>query len=192
MRHLRDVLISWGPLGIFVIAAVESAGIPNPGGTDLVLLILAAARPSQAAWCAALAVLGSLIGTQVLFEIARKGGEAFLSRHTARGRGARFRRWFHRYGLLTVFVAALVPVPVLPFKLFVVCAGALAVSRSRFVTVMAVSRIPRYFGLAYLGARLGQSGVVLIWIRAHTWQMLISAVVLFAALYWVVHRATIK
>ena len=192
MRHLREVLISWGPLGLLIWAALESTGIPNPGGTDLLLLILSAAKPSQAMLCAALAVTGSLIGTIVLFEIARKGGEKFLARYTSRGRGARFRGWFQRYGVLTVFMSALVPVPVLPFKAFVVCAGALGVSRSRFVAVLAAGRIPRYAGLAYLGAKLGESDAALAWIKSHTWYMLIAAAILFGSLYWVVRRTTMK
>ena len=55
MRHLRDVLVSWGPLGLLVFAAVESAGIPSPGGTDALLLVLAIARPQEAMLCAILA-----------------------------------------------------------------------------------------------------------------------------------------
>ncbi len=32
MHHFWDVLVQWGPLGVFVIAVVESLGVPNPGG----------------------------------------------------------------------------------------------------------------------------------------------------------------
>src|SRR5580658_3011642 len=132
MRHLRDVLISWGPLGLLILATLENAGPPSPGGTDIVLLILAAARPGDAMLCAALATLGSMIGSAIFFEIVRKGGEKLLLRYTTTGRGARFRHWARRYGLVTVFVSALVPLPILPFKVFVACAAALGVSRSRF------------------------------------------------------------
>src|SRR5690242_9854549 len=107
MRRFYNLLVSWGPLGVLVFAAVESAGIPNPGGTDLLLVVVTAARPSQAALCAVMAVIGSLAGSSVFFEIMRRGGEALLSRRTARTRGvARFRGWFHRYGMVTVFISA--------------------------------------------------------------------------------------
>ncbi len=63
--------------------------------------------------------------------------------------------WFQKYGLVTVFVPALVPLPFLPFKAFAACAGAMGVSRWRFLGVLAVGRILRYLGLAYLGVKLG-------------------------------------
>ncbi len=41
MHNFLEVLKSWGPLGVLVLAMVESAGIPNPGGTDFLLLFIA-------------------------------------------------------------------------------------------------------------------------------------------------------
>src|SRR5579863_2291359 len=116
MRHLRDVLVSWGPLGVLLLATVESAGIPNPGGTDALLLVLAIARPQQAMLCAVLAAAGSLIGSVIFYEITRRGGEKFLAKYAAGGGTQRFREWFARYGLITVFIPALLPIPILPFK----------------------------------------------------------------------------
>src|SRR5579871_6023417 len=106
MKHFRDVLVSWGPLGLLLWSAMESAGIPNPGGTDFMLLALTIALPSKAIACALMAVIGSLTGSIFFYEITRKGGEKLLARYTSSGRGARFRVWFQRYGMATVFVAA--------------------------------------------------------------------------------------
>jgi membrane protein YqaA with SNARE-associated domain len=181
MHRIRDILVSWGPWGLFVLAALENAGPPTPGGTDWVLLFLAAARPTDTMLLAAVATAGSLIGSAVFYEITRKGGEQFLARYTKKGRGARFRGWFNRYGLVTVFISALVPLPILPFKVFTACAGALGVARKRFMLVLALARMPRYLALAYLGAQLGENS--LGWIKGHTWQLLGLAVVLGAALY---------
>src|SRR5271168_4385889 len=103
MRHFRDLLISWGPWGLLVLATVESLGIPNPGGTDISLILLTIARPQDAFWLASMAVIGSLVGTAVFFEVIRKGGERYLKQSTSSGRGAKFRAWFQRYGLVTVF-----------------------------------------------------------------------------------------
>ena len=58
MRHFLNVLISWGPVGVFVLSLVESLGIPNPGGTDALLLVVAIARPSEAMLAAAMATAG--------------------------------------------------------------------------------------------------------------------------------------
>ena len=132
---------------MFTIAAIDSMGVPNPGITDWVLVLAAIASPANAILCAALAIAGSLIGSAFFFEITRRGGERYLVRFTSTGRGLRFRAWFLRYGLVTVFIPALLPLPFLPFKFFVACAGAMGESRTRFLGVVAAGRIPRYFAL---------------------------------------------
>jgi len=181
MNGLKATLVAWGPLGILVLSIVESVGIPNPGGTDLLLLTVAIARPADWLLCAALATLGSLIGSIVFYQLLRKGGEKFLDRYTSSGRGAAFRGWFQRYGMVTVFIAALLPIPILPLKVLAACGCAMGVSRSRFLLIMALGRIPRYTALAYLGAQLGENSTA--WLKSHTWHMGALAAALFVALY---------
>src|SRR5258708_34909257 len=118
MHDFLDILKQLGPVGVLVLAMVESAGIPNPGGTDVLLLFMTAARPEDAALSAALAVVGSLVGSMFFFELMRRGGGKFFAPHTASGRGQRFRAWFMRYGMITVFIPAFLPIPILSFKAF--------------------------------------------------------------------------
>ena len=181
MKHLRALAISWGPLGVFLFSIIDSAGVPNPGGTDALLLVVTIANPSSAWLCATLAVMGALIGSLMFVEILRRGGERYLVRATSTGRGLRFRVWFRRYGLVTVFVPALLPVPLLPYKAFAACAAAMGVSRTRFLLVVLAARVPRYFGLAYLGATLGENSGA--WISGHLWQFGAAAVALFIMLF---------
>jgi len=187
MHHMRDVLISWGPLGLLIFAIIENAGPPTPGGTDFFLLFLAAARPGDAMLCAGLAALGSLIGSAIFFEIVRQGGEKLLVRYTSTGRGQRFRDWSRRYGLVTVFVSALVPLPILPFKVFVACAGAMGVTRSRFMLVLTPARILRYAALAYLGQQVGENSGA--WLSSHFWYLAGLATFIGLALWGLVRRA---
>jgi len=187
MHHFLDILKELGPVGVLVLAMIESAGIPNPGGTDVLLLFITAARPQDAVLTAALAVVGSLVGSMFFFEVLRRGGEKFLTKHTASGRGQRFRAWFLRYGMITVFIPAFLPIPILPFKAFAACAGAMGVTRKRFLLVLFAARLPRYAALAYLGATLGEhSGT---WLRDHGWYLLALGVILAAALGLAVRRA---
>lgn len=190
MRRFWKLVASWGPLGVFATALIESLGIPNPGGTDVLLLAVTIVRPASAVWCALLAVAGSLIGTAVFFEVMRRGGERFLAQRTSSGRGARFRQWFLRYGLVTVFIPALLPIPFLPFKFFAACAGAMGVSRTRFLLVLFAARLPRYIGLAYLGAQLGENSFT--WAKSHLWQLVAFAVILFILLYALIRFADKK
>jgi membrane protein YqaA with SNARE-associated domain len=187
MHHFLDILKAWGPLGVFAIATIESAGIPNPGGTDFLLLFVAAARPADAPVSALLAIAGSLIGSLIFYEITRRGGEALLAKYTRSERGHRFRLWFLRYGLITVFIPAFLPIPILPFKVFAACAGALAVPRLRYMLVLAAARFPRYLALAFLGMQLRENAGG--WITGHLWQLIVFAILLAATLTLLVKRA---
>lgn len=178
MKRLLETLLSWGPLGLFLFAIADGVGLPTPGGLDALLIVLCAHTPSQAYGFAGLALLGSLIGCLILFWMARKGGEAVLKPYRDRPRFVRFERWFQHYGLLTVFIPALVPIP-MPLKFFILCAGALEVTPVAFFFVLLAARIPRYLGLAYLGSK----GRTLGWFTSYIWELFASAVVLFVILY---------
>jgi membrane protein DedA with SNARE-associated domain len=117
MGHLKEILIAWGPAGVFLTALIESSGVPSPGGVDAILLLVTIARPDAAVMCAALAILGSLIGCTIFHALVSKGGEKLLEKQTSSPRGQKMRAWFMRYGLASVFVCALVPFPVMPLKL---------------------------------------------------------------------------
>ena len=187
MQHFLEILKALGPLGVLVLALVESAGIPNPGGTDFLLLFIAAARPQDSMLAAWLAVAGSVAGSMIFFEILRRSGETFLAKYTATGRGQRFRAWFLRYGQITVFIPAFLPIPILPLKVFAACAAAMGMPRMRFLLIMLLARVPRYLALAYLGAQLGaDSGV---WLKGHVWHLLDFAALLALALTMLARRA---
>jgi len=182
MGRLREILLAWGPLGIFAASIIESAGVPTPSGTDALILLVTIAHPESALLCAALAVAGSLLGSVIFHYIVAKGGEKLLERRTASPRGLKFRTWFQRYGMASVFVCALVPFPFMPLKVVALCACAMGVSRVRYLTVMLAARIPRYAAMAYLGSKLGENSSA--WLNQHLWQMGVVALALFVGLYF--------
>jgi len=145
------------------------------GGVDALLIAVATRDPVQAYVGAICAVIGSLAGSLVLFAIARKGGEVLLAKHVSSGRGARLHAWFQRYGLVTVFLPALSPLP-MPMKVPVFCAGALQVSWSYFIAVVLSARTIRYFALAYLGRHYGQQ--TFRFLLSHVWLVVAIAAVL--------------
>lgn len=181
---LIPTLLAWGPGGVFLLALADSTGVPMVGGVDAVIVLLAVAGHSQPYLAATFAVAGSLVGSLILFLIARKGGEEYHRRHTSSPRGNRLRAWFHEYGLLTVFVPAFVPVIPLPLKIFIISAGALEESVVTFSVVLLAARIPRYFFLAWLGSQLGPD--TLPYLERHIWQLILLALALFTVLYAVV------
>jgi membrane protein YqaA with SNARE-associated domain len=121
----------------------------------LLLIGVASVDPRQAYFAALCAIVGSVAGSYILFAVAKKGGQVMLEKHTSTGKGLRLRNWFEKYGLLTVFIPALSPVP-LPMKIPVFCAGALEVRTRSFLSVVALARIIRYFALAYLAQHYGR------------------------------------
>jgi membrane protein YqaA with SNARE-associated domain len=174
--------VSWGPAGVFFLGLLDSTGIPMVGGVDLYIVLVAMVDRSQGYLAAGAAIAGSLIGSLVLFLIARKGGEEYHRRHTSSPRGAKLRAWFHEYGLLTVFVPAFVPIIPLPLKIFIISAGALEESPVTFSIVLLAARIPRYMFMAWLGSRLGADTIP--YLRHHIWELVLLAAALFAVLYF--------
>jgi membrane protein YqaA with SNARE-associated domain len=149
------MLVGLGPPGLLFLSLIDSLGLPIVGGVDALLVTIASEHPAQAYFAAVYAIAGSVIGSLVLYGIARKGGEMLLAKHVSSRSGARMHIWFQRYGLFTVFIPAVSPIP-LPMKIPVFCAGALQVRVGYFAAVVAGARGIRYFTLAYLGRRYGR------------------------------------
>lgn len=181
MKEIFNTLIAWGPAGIFGFAVVDGLGVPTPGGLDAALIILSYNRPQQWYFMAAVTMLGSLIGCMSLFFIARRAGEKMLARYRSRARFERLENWFQEYGLLTVFIPALIPIP-MPLKFFIICSGVFEVRALPIFLTLLTARVPRYLGLAYLGSR----GLSVKWFVGHAVYLLAFAVGLFLLLYLII------
>lgn len=184
LHNLTTTLVAWGPLGILLLALLDSSGVPVAGVFDAFLILIAVERPSVAWLCSGIAVLGSTFGSTVLFLAARRGGRMMNQEGP---RAAKFRAWFNRYGLITVFIPSLVPIP-MPLKLFVISAGVMASPLAEFVATIFFSRLLRYFGESWLGIRLGHDSTTFL--KTHVWHFTFGSLALFAVLYgWARWRA---
>ena len=180
MKNFVATLVAWGPPGLLLLAALDSAGVPIPAAVDALLIVLSANSPGTAYLAATFATVGSVVGSMFLYFLARKDGEKYLEKHTVGERGRKLRQWFQHYGLLTVFISAISPVP-MPMKLFVVSAGALGVPPQAFFLTVFAARIPRYFTLAYLGSQLGHGAAD--YLKSHVWNIGGIMLLLFAVLF---------
>ncbi len=187
MDRFFAALTGLGPLGVLAVATLDSAGIPLPMGVDALLVTIAILSPPQAYLGAVLATAGSAAGNTFLYCLARRGGEVYLRRHTESPRARRFSQWFRRYGLITVFVPTIVPVVPLPLKVFVLTAGATRVSFWAFLATIVAGRIPRFLGLAYLGAQVGENSFE--WLKGHAPHLAAAAGGLIAVLWVLVKLA---
>jgi membrane protein DedA with SNARE-associated domain len=186
LNSFVNALIAIGPVAVFVIAILDSIGVPLVGVVDVLILVAAVKTPQLAYLSAALATVGSVVGNLFLFRAAYYGGRKFAREAAPEGKRAKFQRWFHRYGLLTVFIPAVTPFVPLPLKVFVISAGAMHTPLKRFLGVVLLARVLRYFGEAYLGFRLGHDAQGFL--RANMWNIvgifLALALLLVALIKW--------
>lgn len=189
LERITDFLVASGPWAILLVAFVDSAGIPLTVGLDVLVILLSTKQPQMAVLWAALAVLGSSAGNLTLYFIARKTGQRMLKVEAPGELRSRFRQWFHRYGLVSLFIPALVPFPPMPMKFFVVCSGAFCIPIHRFLITIFLARILRYGGEAYLGAQMGDHSKRFL--MQHRWDLALIATLLGVGLYlllWISDR----
>jgi membrane protein YqaA with SNARE-associated domain len=150
-----------GGLGLFVIAALDSSFLSFPQVNDLLIIYLSTKNPERMPYYAAMTTAGSLLGCFLLYGVARKGGEVFLRKRFSAAKVDRGMVLYQRWGLLAVVVPSLLPPP-MPFKLFVLMAGAAAVAPWKFALAIAIGRGIRYFGQGYLAVLYGERAAGLV------------------------------
>jgi membrane protein YqaA with SNARE-associated domain len=152
---------SLGGPGLFVIAALDSSFLSFPQVNDLLIILLSIKSPALMPYYAAMTTVGSLLGCFVLYAFARRGGDVFLRKRVSGPRLVRGLALYQRHGLLAVIVPALLPPP-MPFKLFVLLAGAARVSPLKFAAAILVGRGIRYFGQGYLAVLYGERAFAIV------------------------------
>ncbi len=151
-----------GTLGLFAVAIVDSSVIPLPlpGSTDLLLLWLVSHHGNP--WMLAVsATAGSILGGYTCWSTGRKGGEGALQRYVRRRLLKRISRWMEQHSMISVFLPAVLPPPI-PLSPFLLAAGALGVSRKRFLVLFGGARSVRYGTIAWLGVVYGRR-MVRLW-----------------------------
>jgi membrane protein YqaA with SNARE-associated domain len=186
MKEFLEVIVSWGPLGVFILSALDSAGIPLPSMVDALIVAVLVQDSARAPITLLGAIAGSIVGNVALYYIARKGGQAYLDRLTSGPRGQKFRRWFDEYGLITVFIPAVSVVP-MPLKAFVACAAVMGVPLLRFLSVIAIARVIRYGFVTWLAVTFNfrEFKEVLAFTMLYKWWFLSGSVALGLAFYLV-------
>ena len=155
LSTIQDWAGELGGVGMLVIALLDSSFLSFPQVNDLLIIVLSTKYPARMPYYAGMTTLGSLVGCFMLYAVVRGGGDSFLRK---RMKGRYFDRavmLYQQYGLMAVIVPALLPPPV-PFKLFVLLAGAASVSPLRFGIAIVIGRGIRYFGQGYLAVLYGE------------------------------------
>lgn len=160
-QWLVATLEPWGALGLMLIAIGDSSFLSLPEVNDIALMTLSINHPYRMWELAVATVIGSVIGCTLLYAVGRKGGEAMLHKRFASEKVARVRGWYKKYGMLAVIVPSLLPPP-LPFKIFVLSAGAFELPWLRFMLAVAIGRSIRYFSEGILAVWYGKQAMQIV------------------------------
>jgi membrane protein YqaA with SNARE-associated domain len=183
------LLVSFGILGIFLVSIVDSSFVPLPvpGVTDI-MLVLFAAQKTNWLLLVALATAGSALGGYLSYQVGQSGGMAFLERHVPPRIFKSVCKWMQSHAILAVALPALLPPP-MPLSPFVLAAGVLKMSRTKFLTTFTISRAIRHGIAAGLGIHYGRH-VLRLW--ATTLLIVIWSVILLscAIAFWKLYKVS--
>ncbi|KPK59141.1 MAG: YqaA family protein [Gammaproteobacteria bacterium] len=150
---LYDRVLAWAahrhaPRYLGVLSFAESSFFPIP--PDVMLAPMTLARPQAATRLALLTTVASVLGGLAGYAIgyfAMDLAEPWM-RNAGYWEGyLEVRHWFERWGFWAVLAAGFSPIP---YKLFTIAAGTLAMFLPAFVLASLVGRGARFFLVAYL------------------------------------------
>ena len=157
-------LASFGVFGIFLVSIVDSSFVPLPvpGVTDIMLVVFAAQK-SNWILLILLATAGSAIGGYLSYEVGHAGGMQFLEKHVPARIFKSVCEWMEKHAVLAIALPAVLPPP-MPLSPFVLAAGALKMSKKKFLTIFTLSRGARHAFAVWLGIYYGRH-VLHLWNR---------------------------
>jgi membrane protein YqaA with SNARE-associated domain len=181
MRSLTKWVLATftSPLGVFVLAALDSTLFFSlPFGIDAAVIILAA-RSEKIAWLVPfVATAGSTVGAALTFWMGQKIGENGLDRYVPAKRLGTIRKRITSSGAIALAAVDLLPPP-FPFTPVVLAAGALKVSPYVFFTTLVITRLIRFGAEAVLAVIFGRR--ILSWLESDLVQNVITGFMVIAA-----------
>ena len=180
---LQGFALAIGGPGLFGVAFLDSSFISLPQINDILVVLMVTQNKSWMPYYAAMATFGSVAGCYVIYDLANKGGDAFLRKRLRAGHTERALALYQRHGLLALMVPALLPPPA-PFKLFVLMAGVARVRPLQFVAAIAVARGIRYVALGFLAIWYGDAALELMRTRGRQVGLVLAGLIVVAAVAW--------
>jgi membrane protein YqaA with SNARE-associated domain len=155
-------LFGFGIFGVFLVSIVDSSFVPLPlpGVTDIMLIVMSA-RHQNVILLVLLATAGSALGGYFSYQVGQRGGMAFLEKRVPPRIFKSVCEWMQNHAILSVALPAILPPP-MPLSPFVLAAGALNMSRKKFMIAFTVSRALRHTIAAWLGIHYGRH-IVRLW-----------------------------
>ncbi len=185
LQQLTPYLLGLGLVGLFLLALIDSAGLPTGGGPDLLLLILTVDAVTSVAITKLVAatVAGSTLGCLALYLVGQRGGMRIFERLVHARRNVIEER-IKSHGLWAISLAMMSPPPY-PTKVFVISAGVFRMAVGAFLSSVVLGRLLRYGLVGLLAAWLGPTAEAAI--MAH-YPTVFSGLLVIAGLSLLVRR----
>jgi len=185
---LYDRVIRWSrhrhaPRYLALLSFTESSFFPIP--PDVMLAPMVLARREKAWYFAGLttiaSVVGGLLGYVIGWVLFDQVGQPIIELYEAEQKFETVKDWFDQYGVWVVFVAGFSPIP---YKLFTVTSGLMAMALAPFLLASAVGRGARFFLVAGLIHWGGEPFAAFIEKRVNAigWSVVAAVAVLLVAL----------
>jgi len=166
-----------------LLSFTESSFFPIP--PDVMLAPMVLAQRDRAWFLAGLttvaSVLGGLLGYLIGWVLFEQLGQPIIELYEAERQFETVKTWFDQYGVWVVFVAGFSPIP---YKLFTVTSGLMAMALAPFILASAVGRGARFFLVAGLIHWGGEPFAAFIEKRVDIigWAVVLAVAVLLVAL----------
>jgi membrane protein YqaA with SNARE-associated domain len=168
-----------------VVSFAESSFFPVP--PDVMLIPMALARPERAyvmaAWCTATSVVGGILGYAIGALLYDSVGLWLIQLYGYGDKVEAFREAYAEWGAWIILLKGLTPIP---YKIVTITSGFAAYNLGLFILFSVITRGARFFLLAFLLHRYGESARHIIEKRLGLWVLLGARVIvigLVGALY---------
>ena len=135
--------LHWAAPLMILVGALDSSLLTLPELNDYITIARIANNPNEVYYFPLFPAIGSVIGCLALYRIARSG-EKFIAKRFHPKHLDRVEALYRKWGLFALVIPALLPPP-MPFKIFVVAAGALNYPPARFAITIMIARTARYY-----------------------------------------------
>ncbi|MEO6726459.1 MAG: VTT domain-containing protein, partial [Blastocatellia bacterium] len=178
--------VHWAAPLMLLVGALDSSLLSLPEVNDYITIARIANNPYEVYYFPLFPAIGSVIGCLALYRIARSG-EKFVAKRFHPKHLDRVKALYRKWGLFALVIPALLPPP-MPFKIFVVAAGALNYPAARFAITILIARTARYYFWGVLAFFYrDEVKMTLAWLEHHFFMVLfvlLGAVFLILAGRW--------